>query len=380
MSESILRAAGRRTGLFTSPHLVRVNERIRVAGRPISSPRFTEIAHRVIALERGLLRRREIDRPLTYFELVTACAFAHFAASRIDIAVIEVGLGGRLDATNVISPSACVITGVSLDHQDILGNTLLEIAREKAGIVKPGVPVVSGCRRSVPREVVRREAERLGARLIELDRVCKVKSRPQPGGFFRVEIRTPAGRYPNLKLSLAGRHQVRNAAAAILALEAMQCVPGIVALRRGLAGARWPGRLDAYRLPRRTLLDGAHNAEAARIVAGHLREFGPKDVRVVFGILRDKDVASVGESLFPLARAVHLAPIENPRAMEPSAIAASFPRYEGKMRVHRSAREALRTAWRECPRAGLVLVAGSLYLVGALLPLVRRRNRVSLTF
>jgi len=166
MSESILRQAGWKCGLYTSPHLLTIGERIRVGGRQISPRRFADVATRIRQCERSLLRNHALDRRLTYFEFVTACAFLHFAEQAIDVAVIEVGLGGRLDATNIVSSRVCVITGVSHDHQDFLGKTLAKIAAEKAGIIKPGVPVISGCQPQEARRVVRRTARSADAPLV----------------------------------------------------------------------------------------------------------------------------------------------------------------------------------------------------------------------
>lgn len=373
LSESILRSAGFRTGLFTSPHLVRINERILVGGREISSNALARVANRVLSLEKALLERGKLDCPLTYFEFITACAFEHFAEAKVEIAVVEVGLGGRLDATNVVRPKVCVITGISYDHQDILGNTLSLIAREKAGIIKRSVPVVSGCRALEAKRVIRRATSRIGARLIEMDRACVVESMHARSGRFAFRLRTRLRSYRNLKLSLAGKHQVRNAAMAILAIESM--IPGGVrvgAVRRGLASVRWPGRLDEYRSRPRTVLDGAHNEEGARVLAEHIREFAPGEVHLVFGAMRDKDVRRIGQTLFPLARSIHLAPVANARSMDPVSIFSVHSRYQARMRLHRSARSALRSAWKECSKKAIVVVTGSLYLVGELLPLVKR--------
>ena len=194
MSESILRHGGRRTALYTSPDLVRVEERICVAGRPISPRRFASMVDRVRAVETELVRRSRIDRCLTYFEFITAGAFLHFSEEKIDIAVVEVGLGGALDATNVVCPRACVITGISYDHQNLLGNTLAEIAGEKAGIIKQGVPVVSGCRPIEARRVIRRKARLAHAPLIEIDRDCTLRIVEDRRGFCTIDLETPRWR------------------------------------------------------------------------------------------------------------------------------------------------------------------------------------------
>ncbi len=378
MVESILRHAGCRTGLYTSPHLIRLEERIRVSGALISRRELTKAVSRVIQMEKSLLKRRRLNRPLTYFEILTACAFVHFARCRIDAAVIEVGLGGRLDATNVVDPAVCVITGVAHDHQDLLGDRLENIAREKAGIIKPAVPVISACKSGIARRVIREVARLKRAPLVEIDRDCSFRVVDLQRGRITMDLQTPRRAYRNLRLSLAGRHQTRNAALAVTAVETVsEFAVEPAAVSRGLNAVRWPGRLEEYRARRRTLLDGAHNPEGARLLAGHLGEFGPPQIHIVFAAMRDKDIRKMGNALFPLARSIHLAPLINPRAAAPEEIAAIHHRFRCRMQVHRNSTDALDAAWKACPRDGLVVVTGSLYLVGELLPQLRRVTRHS---
>jgi dihydrofolate synthase/folylpolyglutamate synthase len=376
MAESILRHMGRRTGLYTSPHLVKVEERIRVCGHDVSPRSFAKLTATIHKAERALLKRGLLDRPLTYFEFVTACSFEHFAEQHVDNAVIEVGLGGRLDATNVVLPGACVITGISYDHEHLLGNTLTRIAREKAGIIKPGIPVVSGCRGAAVSGVIRRHARRRIAPLVEIDRDCSTRIIGEHRGRYAFDLATPHGKYRGIKLALAGRHQVRNAALAVAGLEALQGSPlSVRAARLGLRQTEWPGRLDEYPGPRRTLLDGAHNLEGARVLRAFLRSRPAKRIHLVFGALSDKDILRIGDCLFPLSQAIHLTALKNARTAIPEEIAALHERYRSRMRMHSGARKALLAAWRECPRDGLVVVAGSLYLIGELLPTVRKSIR-----
>jgi dihydrofolate synthase/folylpolyglutamate synthase len=371
MAESILRHAGRRTGLFTSPHLRRIEERIRVNGREISARAFARLVSRVGSTEEALLGEQRIDRRLTFFELVTACAFLHFSETGVQLAVTEVGLGGRLDATNIVSPRACVVTGISYDHQDLLGRTLREIAREKAGIVKPGVPVVTGSTQPDAIRVLREQADRLGAPLLEIDRQCAIRITGKRHGHYSMDLQTPRAAYRNLRLSLAGRFQVRNAALAVAAVEALADGPaGRHAVRRGLATTRWPGRLDEYQARRRTLLDGAHNPEAVRLLREHLEQENLDPVYLVFGAMSDKNLGQMGKLLFPIARSIHLARISNSRSAEPDAIAALHQRFRSRIHLHANSRSALEAAWKECPRDGTVVVTGSLYLLGEVLPVV----------
>lgn len=373
-AEAILRAAGWKTGLYTSPHLEKLEERIRLAGRNISSKKLAAVASCVWKMEEELYSRHKLEMRLTYFEFLTACAFLHFALEKVDVAVIEVGLGGRLDATNIVSPKACIITGVALDHQDLLGSTLAEIAAEKAGIIKPGVPVISGCRALETKSVVRAQARRVAAPLMEIDKDCRIRVVGEHGPKVTIDIKTPRNLYRALPLALAGLHQARNTALAVAGVEALEGFPvSETAVRRGIAHTRWPGRLDEYFLHRRTMFEGAHNAEGARALRNHLLRCEACEIHLVFGALRDKDFQKMGVYLFPLARRIHLTPVANQRTADPAAIAAGHPRYRVRMRTHSNAREALQAAWAECPRNGLVVVTGSLYLVGELLPPVREQ-------
>jgi dihydrofolate synthase/folylpolyglutamate synthase len=373
IAESILRHAGLATGLYTSPHLVRVEERIQVNGRQIEPRSFAALATRVQKTEAALLEKKTLDRPLTTFEFLTCCAFLHFANKQIDIAVMEVGLGGKLDATNVIHPQVSVITGIALDHQNYLGNSLAEIAGEKAGIIKEHVPVVSGADASAARRVIRRHAMEVDAPLLEFCRGCKIRIRREWRGRYRFDLKTPRREYKNLRLSLAGEYQTRNAALAIMALETLNLFPIKVRdIRRGLAGTRWPGRLDAYHSRRRTLLDGAHNPEGSRLLRDFLIHCGETEVHFVFGAMRDKNIREMGASLFPLAASIHLTPITNARSANPVEVAELHRRFRSCMHLHSNMRKALDSAWRHCSSSGLVVVTGSLYLVGNLLPMVQK--------
>ncbi len=376
-ADSILRQMGHRTGLYTSPHLVSVRERIQVDGTAIHPASFARLMSALRVQEARLLRQGRLDRPLSYFELITAGMFLHFAESRVAAAVIEVGLGGALDATNVIQPRVSIITGISLDHCEFLGGTREKIASEKAGIIKPGRPVVSGCRGSGVRAVIRRRAHNQGSPLLELDEACRISVSDLRAGFYSIDLQTPRATYRGIRLGLAGEHQARNAALAVLGVETF-LARGLpqAAVRSALARVRWPGRLDVYGCRRRTLLDGAHNPEGARALRLHLEKHAPPEIHIVLGLLRDKDANAIGRLLFPLARTIHLAAIRSPRSACPEELASLHQSFRTRLRLHRSAGEALRAAWRECSPSGLVVVTGSLYLLGELLPLVRRDARM----
>jgi dihydrofolate synthase/folylpolyglutamate synthase len=377
MVDSIMRSAGLKTGLYTSPHLERVEERIRVGGRKISRRDFAGLISRIRHCEAKLLRTGMLDMPLTYFEILTACMFVHFAGAGLDAAVIEVGLGGSLDATNVALPRVCVITGISYDHQELLGETLARIAEEKAGIIKAGVPVICGVRSREALTAIRRRAALTGAPMFEIGRSCRLAIESVVAGRCTLKLETPQRHYPALRLGLAGEHQAQNAALAVMAVEALDH-PGIGVreVRRGLLRTRWPGRLDEYRCPRRTLLDGAHNVEGARVLRHYLLRHGAEDVRMVFAVLREKDISGIGRLLFPLAKRVHLATVRSPRAAAPDAVAAACPRFRARFRLHAASRAALAAAWQECPPGGMVVVTGSLYLLGELMsPILRAAAR-----
>ena len=376
MSESILRHAGLVTGLYTSPHLVRVEERIRVNGRQISARRFAALATRIRKTETTLLENKILDRPLTTFEFLTCAAFLNFAKAKVDIAVFEVGLGGKLDSTNIIHPLVSVITGISLDHQNYLGRTLTKIAGEKAGIIKEGVPVISGCNTPAPRRVICRQAKAVRAPILEAFQDCAIRNQREKRGRFSFDLRTPRRQYRNLRLSLAGEYQVRNATLAVLAIEALQSFPiKIQDIRAGLAGTVWSGRLDEYQSRRRTLLDGAHNPEGAQLLRDFLIKEKEKEVHFVFGVVRDKNIRGIGSAIFPVATSIHLTPLVNTRSAAPAEVAAMHKRYAPRMKIHSNMREALRAAWKECSASGLVVVTGSLYLVGELLPFVQANSK-----
>ncbi len=376
MLESILFEAGYSTGLYTSPHLIRVEERMRIDGDRISARSFAALATKIQKAEEGLLRNKRLDRLLTTFELLTCCAFLCFSEREVDIAIIEVGLGGKLDATNVIHPELSIITGVSLDHQYLLGNTVTKIAKEKAGIIKQGVPVISGCSDSAARRVVHVHSKKAGAPLMEIDLSCSIKLRRNRRGRYSMDLMTPRREYRDLRLSTAGKIQARNAALAVMGVECLESFPVNVGdIRFGLAHTAWPGRLDIYKSRRRTLLDGAHNPEAAALLREFLEKQREKEVHLVFGAVRDKNIRSIGDCLFPAATSIHLTRLANTRSAEPAEVAEMHKSHRNRIRLHRQMYRALYAAWRECSPSGLVVVTGSLYLVGELLPIVRRHIR-----
>jgi dihydrofolate synthase/folylpolyglutamate synthase len=364
--EAALRGAGLRTGLYTSPHLVRVNERIAVRGRALSDRDLAVALLAVKDAAEALVRRGAIHAHPTYFEVVTAAAFVHFKSAGVDVAVLEVGLGGRLDATNVADPLVSAVVSLDFDHEAFLGRTLDAIAREKAGVMRKGRAVVVGPVGDEARRALEDEAGRLGARIV----LSREGTEVALARDAVVTVKTPAATWARIHLPLAGRHQRDNLVVAVRILdEAFAAGLRFDRTRagRGLSRVRWPGRLQRLAGRPPLLLDGAHNPAAARALATHLRTLGP--FILLFGVMADKDVAGLARELFPLARAVVLTRPRVGRAATPDDIAG---RTRGlARRVYREAEvtKALLRARRLCRKGDTVVVAGSLYLVGEVLAL-----------
>ena len=366
MMESALRAAGRRTGLFISPHLVEPTERISIDGKPVDVSLFTEAFNRVHAEVERLLDAGAIDLHTTYFETVTAMAFLIFAEAPTDIVVLEVGLGGRLDSTNVVHPDLCVITQVDFDHEAFLGRSLESIAGEKAGILKPGVPAVFARQRPEVEPVLEKRAAELGIPVkrtrewnvadLELD---ARGSRFTLSGESTLRIRCP----------LAGEHQVENAITAAVALRQLG-VPDR-AIEEGIARAQWPGRLERISDHPEIVIDGAHNPAGARALAAYIdRFYSGRRVRLIYGAMRDKAVEEVCGILFPRAAQVIATAPDQPRALNPQAILeiASHP----DLRTAPSLTEALALV-RDAGPEDAIFITGSLYLVGEARALLVRK-------
>ncbi len=356
MIEAALRAAGRRTGLFTSPHLAEPTERIRIAGEQVSAGEFAALFDRVHRAVEGLIAAGTLETHTTYFETVTAMALVAFAEAACEMVVLEVGLGGRLDATNVVRPGLCVITPVDFDHEAWLGRSLEAIAGEKAGILKPGVPAVMARQRPEAAAVIEARAAELGIPLARVAdwRIEQVALSPT-GSRFHLR----GEREYTIECPLAGAHQVDNAATAALALDRL----GLPAadIERGIAAARWPGRLERISGRPEILVDGAHNPAGAAALAAHLdRFYRDRDVTLIFGAMRDKAIDEIGGVLFPRARRVILTAPRQARAAAPEAVLGLVEHSD--VRVAATLEEALRIARDAAPDAAIV-ITGSLYLV-----------------
>jgi dihydrofolate synthase/folylpolyglutamate synthase len=374
--DSVLRASGLRTGRYTSPHLVRVNERIAVNGRDVTDHDFEIAVRAVRAAAEGLVRRGVIAAHPTFFEALTAAAFAHFRRKRVDVAVLEVGLGARLDATNVVDPIASAMVSVALDHQVYLGKTLASIAKEKAGVMRRGRPTVVGPLPAEALRAVRARARSTGARLVEASRGSHVVEKGERGD--RVDVHTLRRSYENLR-PLPGEHQRDNLLVAVRLLEEAETeglAVNLDALPAAVSRTRWPGRLEWIAGHPPLLLDGAHNPAGARALAAHLRGSGP--YVLLFAAMNDKDVAGIARALFPRASDIVLTRPRLPRAMEPAEIARKVGRPAHRAHGERSVSRALRLARRLARARGPqtpVVVAGTLFLVGEVKGLLEAPRR-----
>jgi dihydrofolate synthase/folylpolyglutamate synthase len=320
--DAMARAAGYRTGLYTSPHLETVEERIRLDGRTIGAGRLGELLTEIVAAA-----ERETGSPPTYFEALTVAAFRWFAEKQVDLAVVEVGMGGRLDATNTCEPELSVITPIAFDHREMLGDTLAAIAREKAGILRPGRPALAWIEDEEPAEAVRKAAAELGTPLrFASGEVAIEEIEPLGWSGQRVRLSTPLRRY-DLRLALLGDHQARNLGLAVRVAELLSGLGferlDARAIAAGAAACRWPGRLEVVDLPdgRRALLDAAHNEAGAAALAAFLARMG-EPVDLLFGALADKDAGEMLSHLAQHARNLVLTTPPSPRAKAPADLAA----------------------------------------------------------
>lgn len=363
MIESLLRTKGARTGLFTSPHLVSFTERIRVNGQEISEDAVIELAGEIRKVVSGIK-----DFSPTFFEVVTAIAFLYFMRMKVEWAVVEVGMGGRLDATNIILPEVSVITSIGLDHSEFLGNTLEAIAREKAGIIKQGVPLVTADQRPEVMGVIQQRCDESGAPLFRYN--SEFSSELASTGTDAILLHYRGSKeYRDIGLSLAGEHQIINAALAIKVVEIvsekypeMDCD-----IRKGLSEVAWPGRLEMIKENPPVLIDGAHNPPAAAALSSYLRELlGVKYRRIimVIGVMADKDLEGILKPLLPLASEILFASPAYGRAAsaEKLADAATAMGYASKSSY--TVAGALHMAESLYGPGDVIVVTGSFYTIG----------------
>jgi dihydrofolate synthase/folylpolyglutamate synthase len=352
MVERGLRAAGLKTGRYTSPHLDRIEERVALGGQPIDRETFASVTGDVLDVVDDLQAKGTLTVPPTFFEVSTAVAFEVFKRATVDVAVIEVGLGGRFDATNVLTPAITAITTIAFDHERHLGSTLEQIAFEKAGIAKPGVPLVIG---RLPREAAAR-----------ISKVAREVEAPM----FDAHATTTDRKYPPLNLALKGRHQLENAAVAVAILERWSTLVSHVstdAIVTGLTDCEWPARLEWLRLPSggELLLDAAHNPAGATALASYLQDTGSKKLPIVFAAMADKDLNSMIAALAPVASAFIATTVPNGRARSADQLAEEIRMITESIPVEAigSPQTAVDRALEQARRA---IACGSIYMIGPL--------------
>ncbi|HEX4545528.1 MAG TPA: folylpolyglutamate synthase/dihydrofolate synthase family protein [Candidatus Acidoferrum sp.] len=369
--EAILRHARFRTGLNTSPHLEKINERIRMNGEEISDEAFAETFTRIQVLIEELLAAGKLRAHPTYFECVTAMAMESFARERVEFAVFEVGLGGRLDATNIISPAVTIITRIDFDHENFLGHSLEEIAREKAGILKPRVPVVLAGQRPEAREIILARAQELGCAVMEPANAFRMDRETIENGRVRARVTEAAsGTAFEIAPSLPGGFQFQNALNALAAARALRdrgFQISAEAITQGIARASWPGRLEKLQSNPDVYLDGAHNPGAARELANFLgQNFAGRKIWLLYGALRDKAVDEIAGQLFPYAAEVIFTEPRTSRAISASRLAEIAAHHAANFTVVSSAEQALDRALSGAAPDDAIFITGSLYLVGQL--------------
>ena len=384
---SILRAAGYRTGLYSSPHLVRINERIRVNGEAISDAEFGAMHERVEQTAKELLHQGKLPWHPSFFEMLTVMAFEYFASIGIEIAVLEVGMGGRLDATNVVEPLISVIADISLDHQKYLGETIAEIAGEKVGIIRNNGVVVTLPQHPQANDVIGRAILEHNARGVSAARYVPPVS-PGAAMYFAGREDSPGrARYPlsvmgeqiEVDSPLAGRHQLRNVALAIATAEELGQFGFPVTPRQieqGIRETRWPGRFQVIApssatADREMVLDVAHNPAGAWALRAALSErFSEREITLVFAAMRDKAVQELATVLFPIAAHVVVTTVSNPRAAGTAELLEAGSRTGAQLYAEESAAKALQRAQEITSTDGLIVVTGSIYLVGEVMQML----------
>ena len=377
MLESICQEARISVGLFTSPHLISITERIRVNGADITKDEFARLTAQVKQTAEELVQSRELETLPTFFEHVTAIALLAFREAEVELAILETGLGGRLDSTTAAGAQVVAITPIAMDHEEYLGSTLPEIAAEKAAIIRLGVTTIVAPQQDEVLEVIKARCDELGvkARFVSAPTNVTVAEDSVPGRMCAT-FETRNDRYENACLGLPGRHQAINAATTVVIAEGLG-ERGFDLSRHlilsGLRNARHPGRLELVEGNPPVLFDGAHNPAAARALHDYLAEFMDQPITLIFGAMRDKPLSEMAAILFPAARQVVLTELDNPRAATLENLKAAAPAGLDQTSLHeaKSVAEALQTARRITGPDGLILITGSLYLVGAAQDFIR---------
>jgi dihydrofolate synthase/folylpolyglutamate synthase len=386
---SIVQAAGHKTALYTSPHLVHINERLRIDGAPIDDDRFTSVYEHVESVAQRLMREVKLPWHPSFFEMLTAMAFTHFAHVGVEVAVLEIGMGGRLDATNVVEPMVAVITDISLDHQKFLGNTIAEIAYEKAGVIHQDGLVVTLPQHPAANEVIGKAVLQRHARVVSAVPYVPPVS-PESNAVWAQSSRN---RYPltvmgseiQVDSPLVGRHQLRNLALAIAAAEQLNDA-GIKitpeAIERGIRDTRWPGRFQILppsdNFPE-IVLDVAHNPDGAWALRSAISErYEGRPITLLFAVLRDKAVGEITQVLFPLAEHVVVTGVDNPRSATPEEVAAAAVLSGTDVKKAATFADAAAEALKFTAKDGVLVITGSIYLVGEALQWLEKQNRVKI--
>jgi len=378
--ESICRHAKIRTGLFTSPHLVSITERIKIQGERISENEFARHTTTVKETADRLVEQGELQTLPTFFEHVTAIALLAFREARVELAILETGLGGRLDSTTAAQAEVVAITPVAMDHEEYLGSTIAEIAAEKAAIIRPGVAAVIGPQTLEALEVIIRRCEAQGIQpaIIETSEVSHLGGATADGRCELVFENAP-GHNEKLNLGLRGRHQIDNALVAVALAESLskRGFPiSQTAIVHGLETAKHPGRLELWTCKPPLLFDGAHNPAAARTLQDYLVEFVKSPVTMIFGAMKDKRLLEMASLLFPLANELILTEIDNPRATSLVDLIGTVPSDmdRNKISTVSGVSEAVIKAREITPDDGLICITGSLYLIGAAQEILNSRS------
>ncbi len=377
MLESICRAASIKTGTYTSPHLQKITERIRIDSNDISEDAFARLTTQVSQTAAQLVEQHKLETLPTFFEHVTAIALLAFAESRVELAILETGLGGRLDATTAAEADFVAITPISIDHQEYLGASIEEIASEKAAIIRANSNPILAPQSPAVMDVLMRQCERLGAGPVQA-RDSHTVIDTDRFGRFRVTFQTPHDVYENVRLSLPGRHQVINASVAIAIAESLMSSGFAItrdAMIDGLQTAKHPGRLEWISGSPTFLLDGAHNLAGANSLRRYLDDFVTSPITLVFGAMRDKDLSEIAKTIFPVANQVVLTEVGNVRSVNRETLTqlGRNELEEAHFLVTDSVDEALQTAANLTPTGGIICITGSLYLVGEARTIIQRK-------
>jgi len=366
--DSILQSAGIRSGLYTSPHLISVTERIKVNNQEISPAAFGRIATQVRVSAEKLVQQGRLEAVPTFFEQVTAIALLAFKEARVEWAILETGLGGRLDATTCAKAEIVAITPIAMDHEEYLGETIEEVAAEKAAIIRTGVTAIIGPQLAAAAEVISRQCRLAGANPV-IDQTQKKIEDVTADGRFCVSFETDETTYEGVWLGLRGRHQITNVSLAVVIAEELRKkqidIPA-AAIVSGIQSAQHDGRLELIPGKPSMLLDGAHNPAGAQTLRDYLNEFGARPITIVFGAMRDKKLGQMADLLFPISDQLVLTEIENPRTAPLETLLQLASQFREPVRISaaRSVAAALETAREKTPSSGLICVTGSLYLIG----------------